>query len=203
MLHKEIDMTKEINAWTHKELMALPVRKWDDEKEYTSLLIVSTRKKHDSGWAVIAIIGTRDYQPEEIAVCCCDDIEWKLPPMKTFGGGHYTIGQFRMDCALKSGALHVWQREARFKVGIALSSTTIELVPNAVLTGRPEKGREEALLLAENATVMQRIPCQEPVKCERVGGTDDQPVFAVRFCCLDEGHDGEHSVMHMSDADRR
>jgi hypothetical protein len=121
-------MNKHINDWTYKELMALPCRKWDDEKVYDSLLITSTRKRHDSGWAVIAIIGCNGFVPEEIACDCCDDIEWKLPPMKTFGNGKWTQGQFRTDFAFKSGAFHAWERGSRFRVGIALSSTTIELV---------------------------------------------------------------------------
>jgi len=134
---------RDLNSWSHKELMALPVRKWDEEKEYDSLLLVSTRKKHDSGWAVIAIIGVLNYQPEEIACACCDDIEWKLPPMTTFGNGKWTTGQFRTDCSFRSGALHAWQRGATFKVGAAFSSTTVEMIPNAIVTGaRDEAGSE-------------------------------------------------------------
>ena len=120
----------DLNSWSYKELMALPFRKWDEEKEYESLLLISTRKKHDSGWAVMAIIGVRNGQPEEIACACCDDIEWKLPPMKTFGCGRWYIGQFRTDCALRSGAIHAWQNDAKFRVGKALSSTTIEMIRN-------------------------------------------------------------------------
>lgn len=134
---------RDLNSWSHKELMALPVRKWDDEKEYDSLLLLSTRKKHDSGWAVIAIIGVRDHRPEEIACACCDDIEWKLPAMTTFGNGRWTTGQFRTDCAFRSGALHAWQRGARFKVGAALSSTTVEMIPNALAKGRAESASSD------------------------------------------------------------
>ncbi len=104
--------------------MALPVRDWDKRTKYDSLLIVSTRKKHDSGWAMMAIIGVCDNAPQEIAVSCCDDIEWKLPAMRFDG----LIGQFRTDCAIKSGAIHAWQRDSYFIVGEALSSTTIELI---------------------------------------------------------------------------
>lgn len=122
---------RDLNAWSHEELTALPVRKWDEEREYDSLLLVSTQKKHGSGWAMIAIIGVRNLQPEEIACACCDDIEWMLQPMTTFSGGRLNIGQFRMECAFRSGALHAWKQGARFKVGKARSSTTIEMIPNA------------------------------------------------------------------------
>ncbi len=121
-------MNKHINLWSRKELMALPVRPWGGESLYDSLLLTSTRKKHDSGWAVIAIIGVVKNQPHEIAACCCDDIEWKFPTMVEYGKSRYTIGQVRMDCAMKSGAMHFWQRNAKFKVGMALSSTTVEMI---------------------------------------------------------------------------
>lgn len=115
-----------INEWGKEALLALPVRAWDQESAYDSVLLLSTGEAHDSGWATIAIIGVAYGQPVEIAVSCCDDIEWKLPAPMSFAG--HTLGQFRMDCALASGALHAWQRCAKFKVGTALSSTTIEMV---------------------------------------------------------------------------
>jgi len=119
---------KELNQWTHKELMALPHRAWNNtEKLYKYLMIVSTRKKHCSGWAAIAIIGCVEEQPTEIATMCSDDIDWRLPPMKSHGY-NFVIGQFRTDCAIKSGALRVWKSGAKFKVGDALSSTEITMV---------------------------------------------------------------------------
>lgn len=119
---------KHLNEWSHKELMALPVRDWQDEKTYDSVLVVSARKKHDSGWAIMAIIGCEKAEPIEIACACCDDIEWKFPAPTLYGGGQFSLGQMRTDCALKSGALHAWIRGYRFKVGAALSSTEIEVV---------------------------------------------------------------------------
>jgi len=128
---------KPLNDYTHKELMGLPVRAWDKDSEYESLLIVSTKKKHDSKWAIMAIIGVMDFQPVEIAAACCDDIEWKLPPMETYG--IYTAGQFRMDCAFRSGAVHAWGRNIKFKVGCALSSITIEVIKQAIAKCQPEE----------------------------------------------------------------
>jgi hypothetical protein len=123
-----MQQSKEINTWTRKELLGLPIRVWDTPSEYSSILILSTRRKHDSGWAIMAIVGVRSGQPFEIACACCDDIEWKLPPMQTVGNGSYSIGQMRMDCALRSGALHAWAQKAKFRVGHALSSVSVELI---------------------------------------------------------------------------
>lgn len=58
---------KTLNQWSRDELMKLPVRAWDADSEYDSLLTISTRRKHDSGWAMMAIIGVVDSQPVEIA----------------------------------------------------------------------------------------------------------------------------------------
>ena len=119
-------MNKSINEYSHKELMALPHRKWDKESIYDSVIVISTRRKHDSGWAVMSIIGIVGGKPQEQAVARCDHIEWKLPSMVTFGDDQFTMGQMNTDCALRSGGVHFWARKMRFKVGIALSSTTIE-----------------------------------------------------------------------------
>jgi hypothetical protein len=116
---------KSINQWTKKELLELPVRAWDTPTNYDSLLIFSTGKKHNSGYAMIAIIGVKKGKPVEIAAQCSDDIEWKLPSMIYVG--QYSIGQMRMDYAIKSGAMHAWCDKYRFYVGHALSSITIEL----------------------------------------------------------------------------
>jgi hypothetical protein len=117
---------KTINQWSRDDLMGLPVRKWDAESEYDSVLLLSTRKKHESGWAKMAIIGVRGGQPVEIAGSCCDDIEWKLPPMTEYST--HSIGQMRMDCVLRAGAMHAWSKSGIFRVRWALSSMTIELI---------------------------------------------------------------------------
>jgi len=122
---------KSINQWGRTELLNLPRRKWDKESEYSSLLLLSTRRKHDSGWAMIAIIGVRDGVPVEIACDCCDHIAWKLPPMRTVRGGpffFYPTEKMNMDCALRSGALHAWADKTKFRVGPALSSIDVTLL---------------------------------------------------------------------------
>jgi hypothetical protein len=120
-----IEKKRTLNEWSRDDLLALPLREWDTEGAYDSLLLLSTRRKHDSGWAMMAVIGVRGDQPVEIATACSDDIEWKMPAPTLYGGGQYSIGQMRMDCAMRSGALHAWADRTKFHVGCALSSVTI------------------------------------------------------------------------------
>ena len=118
---------KSLNEWGREELLKLPARDWQEESVYDSVLLLSTRRKHDSGWAAIAIIGVRDGQPVEIASQCSDDIEWKLPEPQRITSD-FAIGQMRMDCAFRSGAMHAWARRGQFRVGCAISSIEIELI---------------------------------------------------------------------------
>ena len=118
---------KSLGEWTKKELLALPYREWNQPAEYDTVLILSTGKKHKSGWAAVAIIGVKAGIPVEIASACSDDIEWKLPSPVSYSS--FSIGQMRMDCAVKSGAMQAWQRGVKFRVGIALSSIDIEVIP--------------------------------------------------------------------------
>lgn len=117
-----------LNGWTRQKLLALPGRKWDDDSRlYDSLLVFSARRKHDSGWSQIVVVGCIKQQPVEICVACADDLEWLSPP-PIVAGETYRMGQMRTDCLFPAGILHAWSREHRFKVGAALSSVTIELV---------------------------------------------------------------------------
>lgn len=105
--------TKHINQWSRKELLSLPVRDWQMNTIYDSLIIFSTRKKHSSGWAIMCVIGCRNMQPVEIVGECSDDIGW------------FCMADFRTDCLLKSGAIHYW--DAVFTIGSALSTLRIKV----------------------------------------------------------------------------
>lgn len=103
-----------------KELRKLPFRKWDEVKSYNSLIVISSGKKHDSGWALMYVIGLdSSKKPIEIAALC-DDINWVLPEIDMF--------QFRNDMFYPSGAIHFWGNGFVFKVGASLSSTRIEML---------------------------------------------------------------------------
>lgn len=91
---------KTLNQWGRDELLKLPTRAWDAESEYDSLLLLSTCRKHESGWAIMAIVGVREGQPVEIACACCDDIEWKLPRRLPAGGSGWRSG-LRHNVAIK------------------------------------------------------------------------------------------------------
>jgi len=111
---------KDIHQFSRDDLLSLPIRAWNEISEYDTILLLSTQKIHESGWAMIAIIGVREYQPIEIACNCCDDIEWRFNPESNT--------KLRMDCVLKSSALHAWSYKNKFRVGRALSSITIEVI---------------------------------------------------------------------------
>ena len=114
-------MTSSINKWSRADLLQLPRRCWSAESEYESVLLLSTRRRHaGSGWAIMAIIGVNDAAPTEVACICADDIAWAMPA---------GLPPLRTDCALRSGAIHIRAPEYRFRVGVALSSTCISVLP--------------------------------------------------------------------------
>ena len=106
-----------INKMKIKELLNLPKREWGAETIYYSIIVVNSKRKHDSGWAWMAIIGLDEKQkPIEIAAYC-DSICWDFNGLS-----------FKNDMFYPSGILHFWSREAKFKVGASLSSTDITLI---------------------------------------------------------------------------
>lgn len=103
-----------------RELRKLPQRKWDEKKIYNSIIVISSGKKHDSGWSLMYVIGLDcNRKPIEIAASC-DDINWQIPQ---------TVGyQLRNDMFYPSGAIHFWGNGYEFRVGASLSSTDIHFI---------------------------------------------------------------------------
>ena len=101
------------------DLRKLPFRKsWNEATTYSSLIVVASGKKHDSGWALMYIIGLdKERKPIEIAAAC-DDICWNIPT----GFSGY---EFRNDMWFPSGVIHFWSNGYLFKVGRSLSSTDV------------------------------------------------------------------------------
>ena len=119
-------MTKDLNQWTRKELLSLPKREGRTKSVYDSILLLSTRKRHASGWAMMFVIGVNNGEPVEIASSHSDDVEWVLG---SDTNGSYKTNRIRVDCPLASGAIQVWSLYRRFQVREALSSLAIELIP--------------------------------------------------------------------------
>ena len=102
-----------------KDLLSLPVREWNKTSQYDGVCIVPTGKKHDSGWALMAIVGMNNHEPVEIAAYC-DDLIWHGEEM-FFAHG------MRTDMYYPSGIARMWGDAVVFEVGEALSSTSIKI----------------------------------------------------------------------------
>lgn len=124
---------KDLNHYSRKELLDLPHKQWDASATYNSILLLSTRRKHDSGYAVIAIVGVRKGVPVELATSCSDDIEWRFPAPEQFGthgdGTPMLMGHINTDCLYRTGAMHMWSDTHDFQIGDSLSCIRVTAVP--------------------------------------------------------------------------
>ena len=64
---------KNVNNITRKELLELPRQKEDSDCLYNSIIVVKTRKMHDSGYNIMVIVGVINHIPTEI-ISYCDHI---------------------------------------------------------------------------------------------------------------------------------
>ena len=121
---------KHINKWTRAELLALPDREWGrPTPTYDSILVLPTKRKHDSGWGMMTIIGVTNTQPIEIVTTGADDIEWLTPDCQRLPSSTYLFAGMRTDCAWRSGAINFWLHNHVFEVSHPVSSVTITLKP--------------------------------------------------------------------------
>ncbi len=127
----------ELKNIKRKNLLELPRRKWDLVTDYDFLLLTANGQKHDSGYALIAIIGCSyvGKQIEAEIAATCDDIGWTMPVKHPYG--IITPNKNRMimrtDCLYPSGILRIWGSgehyfKGKFRVGASLSSTDVELI---------------------------------------------------------------------------
>jgi hypothetical protein len=101
-----------------KELRKLPLADCKAKTIYDSIILVNTRKKHDSGYALMAIIGLDEKQKPIEIVGFCDDVKWNFNGLT-----------FSNDMFYPSGVIHFWSTEAKFAVGPCFSTTDIMLLP--------------------------------------------------------------------------
>ena len=110
-----------ICAVTRGKLLKAKARPWDKPSTYEALYIVPTRKKHDSGWMLMALVG-RNGNKYEIAAYC-DDVCWDIQTRPEHS--------MHMDCTYPGGIIQCW--DATFHVGMSLSSTHVRVTDAARL----------------------------------------------------------------------
>jgi hypothetical protein len=97
-----------------KDLLALPKRNWGLTTEYYAVLLISTRSKHDSGYAWFAVVGCKDgCTPTELVGYMDDFRNEDLLP--NFGIDCSLHGVFRLH-SLNHGRNYI-------RVGANLNST--------------------------------------------------------------------------------
>ena len=116
-------MEKWILEWTKyskKELLLLPERNLNKESLYYTVLLVNTRKKHESGYNYFAIIGVNeDFEPIEIAGYCDD-----------FRLGEDTLlkqSEIAFDCSM-SGVFQIHAKNHKIGIGISGSTTYFKFI---------------------------------------------------------------------------
>lgn len=114
--------------WTKEQLLALPNNTMG-EGEYTAIIVVPTDELHDSGWRLMALVGCKDQDdrkcvPTEIAAYC-DDIQWNSQRASQTMRPHWD-----MDCDMfpDTNFIRFHSHANKFRIGMGLSSTTIEIV---------------------------------------------------------------------------
>lgn len=81
-----------------EQLLQCPKREWDKHIEHAiGVYVIPTRKKHDSGYAIMEFVAETDSGEKIRFGGCCDDV--------SFEGEH-----FRMDCDFESKLIHIWNR---------------------------------------------------------------------------------------------
>lgn len=95
-----------------KELLAIPKRKWDEELVATSVKVIPSGRKHESGWACMDFVATTTDGEQIRFGGGCDVVEFK--------GEH-----FRMDCTYPNRIINIWNRNP-FSITHDLS--TIEFI---------------------------------------------------------------------------
>lgn len=102
---------------TKKSLSRLPKRTWDIESVYDSIIIINSKRKHESGYAIMYIVGCIDCKPVEIIEGCCDSIHWIFNNL-----------MFGTDMLYPSGLIHFFGIDCKLKVGCSDSTIDIELI---------------------------------------------------------------------------
>ena len=124
---------KKITEWTVGELRKLPGReKWNEETECDSLVLLPTKRKHDSGYLIIDFILVKDNQPICRIGGCADVIHiegvagFGYRWLEKFGEcpDKIPVTGWSIDC-LPNGLLRLWPYSKKIVCGASLSSFEI------------------------------------------------------------------------------
>lgn len=115
------------DKWTKKELLELQQRGWDKISTYSSVALVNTRFKHDSGYNMFAIIGIDENGvPSEIAGYM-DDFRLasiKGDILKDILLKNYCVA---IDCSMH-GVFRIHAFPLRVRIGSNTSTTLFDFV---------------------------------------------------------------------------
>ena len=95
------------SKYTRKHLLQVPKRKWDEPIKTTSVYVIPSGRKHDSGFA------------------CMDFVADTTNGLVGFGGSCDDVAfegkNFRMDCIYPERIIHIWNPKA-FVISTGISS---------------------------------------------------------------------------------
>jgi hypothetical protein len=110
---------KNIEEMTRKEFEELPLRGWDEDiGKFDSLIILPTKRKHDSGFGAMDFVACKGTLPICRLSGCSDVIH--------LGGmlnrEHLSDYSWSIDCIYKSKLLRIFYHRHELSVGPAISS---------------------------------------------------------------------------------
>ncbi len=105
-----------------KELLALPKRDWKAESTCDMIMLVPTGKKHDSGYAIMAVIEVTNNTPTQIAGYC-DHVEWRLDSKWELP----LLGLLNCDMTHPTNIIRLWPSVGKLHIGRALSTVTVTI----------------------------------------------------------------------------
>ena len=126
-------MEKHWQDCTKKEFESLPFREaWDKPIICNSLVILPTRRKHESGWRNMDFVAIKNGKPICRVSGCSDVLHFdglggyglEKGYSTTFVPFDINPKGWTMDCLAKSGLLHIWCN-GEILIGNAMSSLEI------------------------------------------------------------------------------
>ena len=127
-----------VNEMTRKELEQLEHRKWNEEVEFDSLIILPGNKLHDSGYRCMDFVAVTNNEPICLLSGCSDVIH--IDGIGGFGKGWLNKygtcpnvvppTSWSIDCLAKSGLLRLFPGTQKMTCGPALSSFEVYELPS-------------------------------------------------------------------------